>query len=236
MAPPPLLDHFLELCALPSPSGHERAVVDRVAAYLSELGLAWDEDDTAAELEGEAGSIYCRLPEVNGSGTPLFLCAHTEQGAMGFVVNKPAPLTVFSDLLEKTELADNLDAVPEDVMRIPIRLGGPVETFRGFVLHSPYYPADDTSLAVGSSYVVSATLNVLTDIAQGRGPAQKLIALGYAGWSPGQLEEELVRHGWHVTPGSDALLFDTPPDQRWQAAFAEAGVDARLLTTEGGEA
>jgi tripeptide aminopeptidase len=78
VAPPPLLDNFLELCALPSPSGHERAVVDRVGAYLSALGLEWAEDDTAAELGGEAGSIYCRLPGVNGSGTPLFLCAHTD--------------------------------------------------------------------------------------------------------------------------------------------------------------
>ena len=75
---PPLLDHFLELCAIPSPSGRERAVADRVGAYLSALGLEWDEDDTAAELEGEAGSIYCRLPATNGGGTPLFLCAHTD--------------------------------------------------------------------------------------------------------------------------------------------------------------
>jgi tripeptide aminopeptidase len=78
VAPPPLLDHFLELCAIPSPSGRERAVADRVGAYLSMLGLEWDEDDTAAELDGEAGSIYSRLPATNGGGTPLFLCAHTD--------------------------------------------------------------------------------------------------------------------------------------------------------------
>ncbi len=78
MTPPPLLDHFLELCAIPSPSGRERAVADRVGAYLSALGLVWDEDDTAAELEGDAGTIFCRLPPTNGGGTPLFLCAHTD--------------------------------------------------------------------------------------------------------------------------------------------------------------
>ncbi len=78
MTPPPLLDHFLELCAIPSPSGRERAVADRVGAYLSALGLVWDEDDTATELEGEAGTIFCRLPPTNGGGTPLFLCAHTD--------------------------------------------------------------------------------------------------------------------------------------------------------------
>ena len=78
MAPQPLLDHFLELCAIPSPSGRERGVADRVGDYLSALGLEWDEDDTAGELEGDAGSIYCRLPATNGGGTPLFFCAHTD--------------------------------------------------------------------------------------------------------------------------------------------------------------
>ena len=79
MPPPPLLEHFLELCAIPSPSGHERAVADRVGAYLDELGLEWDEDDTAAQLEGDTGNLYCRIPPTNGeAGTPLFLCAHTD--------------------------------------------------------------------------------------------------------------------------------------------------------------
>ena len=84
--------------------------------------------------------------------------------------------------------------------------------------------------------MVSSSHDILRAIGQGRGPKRWMVALGYAGWSPGQLEGEMVRHGWHVTPGSDALLFETPPAERWQAAFAEAGVDARLLTTEGGEA
>ncbi|MFT3672800.1 YqgE/AlgH family protein [Aestuariivirga sp.] len=184
-----------------------------------------------------AGKLLIAMPSIsdpNFERSVVFLCAHTEQGAMGFVVNKPAPLTVFSDLLEKTELADNLDAVPEDVMRIPIRLGGPVETFRGFVLHSPDYPADDTSLAVGSSYVVSATLNVLTDIAQGRGPAQKLIALGYAGWSPGQLENEILHNGWLHCDAEPALIYEPDLEITHTRALAKLGIDPRMLSSEAG--
>lgn len=176
------------------------------------------------------------ISDPNFERSVVFLCAHTEQGAMGFVVNKPAPLTVFSDLLEKTELADNLDAVPEDVMRIPIRLGGPVETFRGFVLHSPDYPADDTSLAVGSSYVVSATLNVLTDIAQGRGPAQKLIALGYAGWSPGQLESEIQANGWLHCPADADIVFNNDVEAKYARALAKIGIDPSHLVSDAGHA
>src|SRR3546814_16790746 len=84
--------------------------------------------------------------------------------------------------------------------------------------------------------MISSSHDIWRAIGEGRGPSRWLVALGYAGWSPGQLEEELVRHGWHVTPGSDGLLFETPPAKRWQAAFAEAGVDACMQKTEGGEA
>ena len=106
---------------------------------------------------------------------------------------------------------------------------------RGFVLHSLDWGGHE-AVQVGDRWMVSSSHDILRAIGEGRGPSRWLVALGYAGWSPGQLEGEMVRHGWHVTPGSDGLLFETPPAERWQAAFAEAGVDARLLTTEGGEA
>jgi putative transcriptional regulator len=184
-----------------------------------------------------AGKLLIAMPSIsdpNFERSVVFLCAHSEQGAMGFVVNKPAPLTVFSDLLEKTDLADNLDNIPQDVMRIPIRLGGPVETFRGFVLHSPDYPADDTSLVVSNSYVVSATLTVLTDIAQGRGPTQKLIALGYAGWSPGQLENEILHNGWLHCDAEPALIYEQDLEITHTRALAKLGIDPRMLSSEAG--
>jgi putative transcriptional regulator len=184
-----------------------------------------------------AGKLLIAMPSIsdpNFERSVVFLCAHSEQGAMGFVVNKPAPLTVFSDLLEKTELAGRLEDVPDDVMRLPIRLGGPVETFRGFVLHSPDYPADDSSLVVGDDYVVSATLTVLTDIASGKGPAQRLIALGYAGWSPGQLESEILHNGWLHCEADASLVFEPDLDITHQRALARMGIDPRMLSSEAG--
>lgn len=193
--------------------------------------------DRMSSFSSLAGKLLIAMPTINDPNferSVVFLCAHSEQGAMGFVVNKPAPLTVFSDLLEKTDLAGKLEDVPEDVMRIPIRLGGPVETFRGFVLHSDDYPADDTSLAVGNGFVVSATLNVLTDIARGRGPAQKLITLGYAGWSPGQLEDEILHNGWLHCDSDAGLVYEVDLDVMHHRALARLGIDPRMLSSEAG--
>lgn len=183
------------------------------------------------------GKLLIAMPSIRDSNferSVVFLCAHSNQGAMGFVINKPAPLTVFSDLIEKTELIDTLDGVPEDVLRLPVRLGGPVETFRGFVLHSPDYPTDETSLKVGHGYVVSASLDVLRDIAKGHGPQQRMIALGYAGWSAGQLEHEILHNGWlHCDADSD-IVFAGDLGLKHTQALAKLGVDPRMLSSEAG--
>jgi putative transcriptional regulator len=184
-----------------------------------------------------AGKLLIAMPSIrdgNFDRSVVFLCAHSEQGAMGFVINKPAPLTLFSDLIDKTELLDSIDEVPEDVLRMPVRLGGPVETFRGFVLHSPDYPADQTSLKVGQGYVVSATLDVLRDIATGQGPQQRLIALGYAGWSPGQLENEILHNGWLHCEADADIIFAADLERKHAQALAKLGVDPRMLSSEAG--
>lgn len=185
-------------------------------------------------LEGKLLIAMPSIRDPNFERSVVFLCAHSAQGAMGFVLNKPAPLTVFSDLIEKTELMDNLDDVPEDVLRMPVRLGGPVETFRGFVLHSPDYPADTTSLKIGQSYVVSASLDVLRDIAKGQGPQQRLIALGYAGWSPGQLENEILHNGWLHCDADAEIIYSADLERKHGLALAKLGVDPRMLSAEAG--
>lgn len=185
-------------------------------------------------LEGKLLIAMPSIRDPNFERSVVFLCAHSAQGAMGFVLNKPAPLTVFSDLIEKTELLDHLDEVPEDVLRMPVRLGGPVETFRGFVLHSPDYPADNTSLKIGQSYVVSASLDVLRDIAKGQGPQQRLIALGYAGWSPGQLENEILHNGWLHCDADADIIYASDLDRKHGQALAKLGVDPRMLSSEAG--
>ncbi len=179
------------------------------------------------------GQLLLALP---GIGDPRFehsviaMISHDEEGAMGIGIADPIGGMTVGAVLDQLEIAH--DGV---TLTQPVYLGGPVEPTRGFVLHSPDWGGEG-AVQVAGRWMVSSSHDILRAIGEGRGPSRWLIALGYAGWSPGQLEEEMVRHGWHVTPGSDTLLFETPPAERWQAAFAEAGVDARLLTTEGGEA
>ena len=178
------------------------------------------------------GQLLLALP---GIGDPRFehaviaMISHDEDGAMGIGIDDPIAGMTVGAVLDQLEIAHE---VPLDQ---PVYLGGPVEPSRGFVLHSMDWGGQE-AVQVADRWMVSSSHDILRAIGEGRGPSRWLVALGYAGWAAGQLEDEMVRHGWHVTPGSDALLFDTPPASRWQAAFAEAGVDARLLTTEGGEA
>lgn len=190
-----------------------------------------------AQMTSLEGKLLIAMPSIkdpNFERSVVLLCAHSAQGAMGFVVNKPAPLTVFSDLIEKTEFGIALDEINEEVLRVPIRLGGPVEAFRGFVLHSTDYAADETSMKVGDSFTVSATLAVLRDIARGTGPFQKMIALGYAGWSPGQLENEIKHNGWLHCDADAELVYGEDLDRKYAAALAKLGVDPRMLSSEAG--
>lgn len=178
------------------------------------------------------GQLLLALP---GIGDPRFehaviaMVSHDEDGAMGIGIADPIDGMTVGAVLDQLEIAH------DDPLDTPVYLGGPVEQTRGFVIHSRDWSGAE-AIQVSDRWMVSSSHDILRAIAERRGPSRWLVALGYAGWSPGQLEEEMVRHGWHVTPGSDAILFETPPTDRWQAAFAEAGVDSRLLTTEGGEA
>jgi putative transcriptional regulator len=184
-----------------------------------------------------AGKMLIAMPTIRDpsfEASVVLLCAHSKQGAMGFVLNKPAPLTMFSDLIETTGLAGNLRDVPDEVLRIPVRLGGPVETFRGFVVHGTDYPAEETSIKIGSSYIVSATLDILRDIAAGRGPKDRLIALGYAGWSPGQLEDEILHNGWLHCEAEDEIIFDSDLGSIYAKALAKLGVNPGMLSSEAG--
>jgi putative transcriptional regulator len=117
----------------------------------------------------------------------------------------------------------------------PIHLGGPVEPQRGFVLHTPDWGGEDT-LRIGDRWALSSTLEILKAIAAGNGPGRWLVALGYAGWGEGQLDEEMTRHGWFAMPATDALIFEGTPEERWNSAFAAAGIDVRLLAPTTGHA
>lgn len=184
-----------------------------------------------------AGHLLIAMPSIqdpNFERSVVLLCAHSEQGAMGFVLNKLAPMTMFSDLIEMTDIGEGLDDLPPDVLSIPVRLGGPVDGQRGFVVHSNDREGDDMTLTVPGGYVVTATIDVLRDIALQRGPRLRLITLGYSGWSPGQLENEILNNGWLHCPADVDLVFLQPIERLYDAALAKLGVSLQLLSTDAG--
>jgi putative transcriptional regulator len=169
--------------------------------------------------------------------TVIYLCAHSEDGAMGLVVNREIVDLQFSDLMSQFELAGRDDSirVPPEVVNKKILIGGPVETNRGFVLHSADYFAADSSLRINDEICLTATIDVLRAMVEGNGPSESLLMLGYCGWGAGQLEGELKANGWLTVPHSLELLFSTDIDGRYDAALAEIGVSRAQLSSQVGQ-
>jgi putative transcriptional regulator len=183
-----------------------------------------------------SGKLLLAMP---GMADPRFeraviaLCVHDENGAVGIGIGHKRAGLRFRSLLEQ------LDIPPGEAPDCAVHHGGPVEPGRGFVIHSTDWGGQDTLQINGDNglhYALTGTLDVLKAIAEGRGPARWLVALGYAGWGEGQLEQEMTGHGWFAAQASERILFDTPGDERWAAAFKGAGIDPRLLSPQTGEA
>lgn len=160
----------------------------------------------------------------------IYLCAHSEDGAMGLVINRELGSLSFADLLKQLGVEQMTGSD-----NVPVHFGGPVETGRGFVLHSADYRQDGT-LVVEGEVALTATIDVLRAIAEGKGPHQRLLALGYAGWAPGQLEAELQANGWLAVPADAEIVFDRNLNSKWLRALGKLGIDATMLSAEGGRA
>jgi putative transcriptional regulator len=162
----------------------------------------------------------------------VFLCAHSGDGAMGLIVNKPMPDLVFGNLLKELKIpgGENPKA------HIRVHFGGPVEHGRGFVLHSGDYARDKSTLRVNTGFGMTATRDILEDIAHGDGPERAFLALGYAGWSPGQLESEIGRNGWLTAEANPELVFAPENSSKWTGALKTLGVDALVLSSAAGRA
>ncbi len=160
----------------------------------------------------------------------IYICAHTSDGAMGLVINRQIDSITFTDLLKqlKIETAD-----PDN--RIQVMFGGPVEVGRGFVLHTADY-MEKSTLLVDNDIALTATLDVLKGIARGSGPRRNLLALGYAGWGPGQLDAEIEANGWLNVDADEELMFDKDIDTKWKRAMAKLGVDLTKLSGQSGRA
>jgi putative transcriptional regulator len=179
-----------------------------------------------------AGQFLLAMP---GIGDPRFersiiaMCVHDEEGALGIGIGHHLPDIGLHSLLSQFDIAT--EAIPDG----PIFAGGPVEPQRGFVIHSLDWGGQGTSACAGK-WGLSATLDILRVIGRPEGPSRWLVALGYAGWGAGQLDQEMTRHGWHVAGSSEHILFDLPMEDRWTAAFKSTGIDPRLLVSESGHA
>lgn len=160
----------------------------------------------------------------------IFLCSHSSEGAMGLVINRPIDDLNFEQLLEQLGI-DTSGPVAD----IPIHAGGPVETGRGFVLHSADYVQDST-LIVNQRTALTATVDILRAMAEGHGPAHQLLALGYSGWGTGQLEHEMRANAWLNAPADEEVIFNTQMEDKWPRAMAMLGVDISMLSTEAGHA
>ena len=164
----------------------------------------------------------------------VYLCAHSADGAMGLIVNKRADGLKLKDLFGR--LGIPIGDGPDELARAPVHYGGPVEMGRGFVLHSSDYHSDEATMQVDDATSMTATLDILHAMATHRGPDRAIIALGYAGWAPGQLEAELQANGWLACPADENLLFGADEDSKWNQALAKLGVHPAMLSPTGGRA
>ncbi len=171
-----------------------------------------------------------QLADPNFFHSVSLICEHNENGAMGIVINRPLEISL-ADVLDHMEI----EPIDSNVARLMVYAGGPVETERGFVIHD----ASETwnsSLIISDTLAVTTSRDILEAIARGEGPNKSLVALGYAGWAAGQLEEEIIKNAWLSAPATDSILFETEFEKRWEAAAALVGVNVHLLSSETGHA
>jgi len=188
------------------------------------------DSEQSGYLEGQLLIAMPQMSDPRFERSVIYLCAHSAAGAMGLVVNRALDHITFPELLNQLGIE-----VPTIEQQIVVQFGGPVESGRGFVLHTAEYVQEST-LVVSEEIALTATVDVLKAMAAGAGPRHSLLALGYAGWAPGQLDAEIQANGWlHATP-DDQLIFGADLDNKWPQAMAKAGVDVSLLSSEAGHA
>ena len=192
-------------------------------------------DNTGNKDQNEylTGQLLVAMPQMEDqrfARSVVYICAHTDDGAMGLILNKLAEAINFSDLLEQLNLPV---ATVSDKTRV--HFGGPVETGRGFVLHSDDF-TQDASLLIENGVALTATVDILSAISKGNGPRNYLLALGYAGWAPGQLDSEIQANGWLIAPADTDILFGSKIENKWNTALNTIGIDVTMLSSHAGHA
>ena len=197
-----------------------------------------DEPSARGYLDGQ---MLIAMPAMNDerfSRSVIYVCAHSSEGAMGIVVNHPAPNIKFPDLLVQLEVipAGERIELPTKAEDVKVLKGGPVETGRGFVLHSADFFIENSTLPIDEGICLTATLDILKAIARGNGPQSAILALGYAGWAPGQLEHEIQENGWLHCSADPELIFGADIGGKYEKALRKIGIDLGMLSSDSGHA
>lgn len=196
------------------------------------------QDDQPDSLEGQLLIAMPSMSDPRFTRSVIYMCAHSDEGAMGLIINQTARDITFPDLLERLEILPlgedqiSLENVPD----LPVHVGGPVDTARGFVLHTSDYIVDDSTLTIDDEICLTATLEILRALATGSGPRRAMLALGYAGWTPGQLESEIQANGWLTCPANSDIVFCDNHPAIYDQALALLGIDASHLVADAGHA
>ena len=187
------------------------------------------------EMSGElAGKLLIAMPGMEDfrfGQSAVFLCAHSDEGAMGLTINKPAQDVVLGDVLGQLDIN-----VTPKMRELRVYIGGPVETARGFVLHSRDFESNLQTLNVDADFAMTGTLDVLEEIGNAAGPTKSQLMLGYAGWGAGQLEEEIRQNGWLVCDATPELVFEVEDNEKWAKALDSLGVSPLSLSAISGRA
>lgn len=189
-------------------------------------------------LEGQMLVAMPTMSDERFARAVVYICAHSAEGAWGIVVNRLSRRLKFPDLLVQLEVIDQdqLIQLPERASGIPVLRGGPVERSRGFMLHTDDYDSDVSTVHLPGGVAVTATVDILKTIARGEGPGKAALALGYAGWAPGQLEEELQANGWLTVEADASFVFDADQASKYDRALRKLGIDPAMLSIEAGHA
>ncbi len=209
---------------------------------IGKTHLSRDFDYFMAEqdINSLSGKLLIAMPQMGDlrfEKSVIYICAHSSDGAMGFIINRTMQVPTVSDFLRQLEVIneDERILVPENLANQALHVGGPVEPGRGFVLHTPEY-GSETTLDVTDRIRLTATLEILRKIATGKGPEKCILALGYSGWASGQLEEEISSNGWLTCDADEQILFDEKHDNKYNRALETLGVNPLLLSSDAGHA
>ena len=199
---------------------------------------ATDTPPARGYLDGQMLIAMPAMSDERFARSVIYVCAHSTEGAMGIVVNQPAANIKFPDLLVQLEVipASERIQLPTKTEAVTVLKGGPVETGRGFVLHSADFFIENSTLPIDEGICLTATLDILKAIARGTGPHNAILALGYAGWAPGQLEQEIQQNGWLHCAADPELIFGTDTDAKYDKALRKIGIDLGQLSSESGHA